>query len=71
MVDGNAGVISEGERPVAAVVNTNEEWMIARDTAELAGLAEAAITRPGQEDSGGLERDPDRSEQNHSPKGLP
>ncbi|WP_024521037.1 acetate kinase [Bradyrhizobium sp. Tv2a-2] len=38
MVGGAAGIISEGNRPVAAVVSTNEEWMIARDTAELAGL---------------------------------
>ena len=29
---------------VAAVVNTNEEWMIARDTAELAGLTGSAGT---------------------------
>jgi acetate kinase len=38
MVGGTAGVISTGFGPVAAVVNTNEEWMIARDTAELVGL---------------------------------
>ena len=47
MVAGNAGVISKGERPVAAVVNTNEEWMIARDTAVLAGLTRPAVTGPG------------------------
>lgn len=47
MVAGNAGLISKGERPVAAVVNTNEEWMIARDTAELAGLTRPAVTVPG------------------------
>ena len=44
MVGGIAGVISTGERPIAAVVNTNEEWMIARDTAELAGLTGAKLT---------------------------
>jgi acetate kinase len=38
MVGGTAGVISTGFGPVAAVVNTNEEWMIAQDTAELVGL---------------------------------
>jgi acetate kinase len=47
MVAGNAGIISEGGRPVAAVVNTNEEWMIARDTAKLAGLTRPAVTVPG------------------------
>ena len=39
MVGGRSGLISRGQAPAAAVVNTNEEWMIARDTAELAGLA--------------------------------
>ena len=38
MVGGAAGIISTGNRPAAAVISTNEEWMIARDTAELAGL---------------------------------
>jgi Acetokinase family/Phosphate acetyl/butaryl transferase len=33
MVGSTAGVITRGERPVAAVINTNEEWMIARDIA--------------------------------------
>jgi acetate kinase len=49
MVGGTAGIISTGERPVAAVVNTNEEWMIARDTAELAGLTGSRITVPAPE----------------------
>ena len=39
MVGGTAGIISTGNRPAAAVINTNEEWMIARETAELVGLA--------------------------------
>jgi acetate kinase len=38
MVGGKAGIISTGNRPAAAVVNTNEEWMIARETAEVVGL---------------------------------
>ena len=38
MVGGTAGIISADNRPAAAVISTNEEWMIARDTAELAGL---------------------------------
>jgi acetate kinase len=36
-VGGRAGVISKGMAPAALVVNTNEEWMIARETARLAG----------------------------------
>ena len=39
MVGGAAGVISTGTRPAAMVIPTNEEWMIARDAAELAGLS--------------------------------
>ena len=35
-VGGTPGIISAGTRPVALVVNTNEEWMIACDTAALA-----------------------------------
>jgi acetate kinase len=35
---GAAGLISAGPGPKAAVIPTNEEWMIARDAAELAGL---------------------------------
>lgn len=50
MVGGTAGVISAGDRPFAAVVNTNEEWMIARDTAELAGLTGSAVTALGRDD---------------------
>jgi acetate kinase len=46
MVGGTAGVISTDKRPLAAVVNTNEEWMIARDTAELAGLTGSAMSVP-------------------------
>ncbi|MTJ80220.1 MAG: acetate kinase [Telmatospirillum sp.] len=37
-IRGKAGVISKGAGPVAAVIPTNEEWMIARDAGELAGL---------------------------------
>lgn len=37
-VRGQAGVITQPDSPVAVVINTNEECMIARDTAELAGL---------------------------------
>ncbi len=36
MVRGRSGIIGEGSGPAIAVVTTNEEWMIARDTAELA-----------------------------------
>jgi hypothetical protein len=43
-IGGAGGVISKGERPAAVVVNTNEEWMIACDTAELAGLTRSAVT---------------------------
>jgi acetate kinase len=39
-VRGQAGVITQPNGPTAAVINTNEECMIARDTAELAGLIE-------------------------------
>jgi acetate kinase len=46
LVGGTAGVISTGKRPLAAVVNTNEEWVIARDTAEFAGLA-VSVAAPG------------------------
>jgi acetate kinase len=41
MVGGTAGIISTDNRPAAAVINTNEEWMIARETAELVGLTES------------------------------
>lgn len=41
-----AGIISTGHGPVALVVNTNEEWMIARDTAR---LAREARERAGRE----------------------
>lgn len=46
VVGGAGGVISTGSRPLALVVPTNEEWMIARDTALLAGLGQegAALT---------------------------
>jgi acetate kinase len=37
-VRGQAGVITEPGSPIAVVINTNEEYMIARDTAELAGI---------------------------------
>lgn len=49
-VRGQSGKISRGSGPVALVVNTNEEWMIARDTAELAlnqrGTPEADSSEP-------------------------
>jgi acetate kinase len=38
-IRGKSGVISKGKGPLAVVIPTNEEWMIARDAAELAGLA--------------------------------
>ena len=43
-VGGTPGIISAGNKPVALVVNTNEEWMIACDTAALthAGAAQRA-----------------------------
>jgi acetate kinase len=37
-IRGKSGVISKGAGPTAVVIPTNEEWMIARDAAELAGL---------------------------------
>jgi acetate kinase len=41
---GTGGVISTpGVTPFVAVVPTNEEWMIACDTAELAGRTVAAL----------------------------
>ncbi|CAH2603072.1 Acetate kinase [Rhodovastum atsumiense] len=41
-VGGVSGLISAGSRPAALVVNTNEEWMIACDTAELAQQQQTA-----------------------------
>ncbi|ABC22180.1 acetate/propionate family kinase [Rhodospirillum rubrum] len=38
MPRGESGVISRGAGPKAAVLPTNEEWMIAHDTAAIAGL---------------------------------
>ncbi|WP_078706490.1 acetate/propionate family kinase [Consotaella salsifontis] len=38
MVGGEGGVISSSKSPIAAVIGTNEEWLIAKDTAELAGV---------------------------------
>ncbi|WP_028534936.1 acetate/propionate family kinase [Paludibacterium yongneupense] len=35
---GKSGIISKAGGPIVAVINTNEEWMIANDTAELAGI---------------------------------
>ena len=55
MTGGAGGVISmPGPGPVAAVVATNEEWMIACDTAELAQLNKASpgIETPGIETPG-------------------
>ncbi|PKU24938.1 acetate/propionate family kinase [Telmatospirillum siberiense] len=40
-IRGKSGVISKGKGPLAVVIPTNEEWMIARDAAELAGLVAA------------------------------
>jgi acetate kinase len=40
-IRGKQGVISKGTGPKVVVVPTNEEWMIARDAAELAGLGGA------------------------------
>jgi acetate kinase len=40
-IRGETGVVSRGPGPIVAVVPTNEEWMIARDTAELAGVGQA------------------------------
>lgn len=37
-IRGKSGVISKGKGPLAMVIPTNEEWMIARDAAELTGL---------------------------------
>ena len=42
MVGGAAGAVSLDGGPLALVVPTDEEWMIARDAAALAGLPEAA-----------------------------
>ena len=40
-VRGESGIISRGAgRSAVLVVTTNEEWMIARDTAELAKLGD-------------------------------
>jgi acetate kinase len=41
-IRGKSGVISKGAGPVAVVIPTNEEWMIARDAAELAGLGSSS-----------------------------
>jgi acetate kinase len=44
MTGGAGGIISlPGAAPLAAVVATNEEWMIACDTAELAGLIPSTL----------------------------
>ena len=45
MTGSAAGVISAGAGPAALVLPTNEEWMIARDTADLAGLHAPASAR--------------------------
>ena len=47
-VGGVGGIISKGPGPVAAVINTDEEWMIACDTAALTGTdrAPAQPARP-------------------------
>ena len=39
---GKSGIISKSKKPVAIVIPTDEEWMIAEDTAELAGLVPAS-----------------------------
>jgi acetate kinase len=38
---GKTGIVSKSKKPVAIVIPTDEEWMIAEDTAELAGLVPA------------------------------
>jgi acetate kinase len=40
-IRGESGVVSKGDGPAVLVVPTNEEWMIARDTAEVAGVTQA------------------------------
>ncbi|MEF2073578.1 acetate/propionate family kinase [Consotaella aegiceratis] len=42
MVRGECGVISSSQSPIAAVIGTNEEWLIAKDTAEIAHGTNAA-----------------------------
>lgn len=44
MVRGECGVISSNRAPLAAVIATNEEWLIARDTAEIARQLEMKLT---------------------------
>jgi len=52
-VRGQSGIISLANGPAALVVNTNEEWMIARDTAELARIPgyQSEINRPAADSS--------------------
>jgi acetate kinase len=46
MMGGTGGLISmPGPGPCAAVIATNEEWMIACDTAELAGLGTGRLVK--------------------------
>jgi acetate kinase len=47
-VRGESGIISRSRRPAAIVVTTNEEWMIARDTAELAKLGDPSARAAAQ-----------------------
>ncbi len=45
MIGGRSGIISSSLVPMAAVIATNEEWLIASDTFELAGKLAAVPTR--------------------------
>ncbi|KAA5605307.1 acetate kinase [Roseospira marina] len=42
-LDGGARILSRGRGPVTLVIPTNEEWMIAQDTATLAGLTRGPV----------------------------
>jgi acetate kinase len=46
MIGGRAGRISRGGNPTALVIPTDEESMIARDAAELAGLSAPGVSDP-------------------------
>ena len=51
MTGGATGLISTGSGPAALVVCTNEEWMIARDAAELTGCGTSASDGKGADPS--------------------
>ncbi len=76
MAGGTAGIMSAGDRIFSALVNTDEEWMIARDTGELAGLTGSAVTMLGRDDD--VQPGPGRGEsfnratqQAHEPSDIP